>query len=108
MGHGLPDAVRGQALADDALGRLVGAEEECGAGRGSDERAADAAVDAGEAAGREEAGRGLETCLEGVEWEEGEVDCRAGEGACEEGGLEGGVLGRHCSVLRVRDGGGEW
>lgn len=88
-------AVEGRAAGEEGLDGLVGAEEEGCSGRGAHDGGADAAIDSGEAAGGEEAGRGLEAGLEGVEGEEGEVDCRACEAAREEGGLEGGFCGGH-------------
>ncbi len=84
------------------LDALVRAEEEGGAGRGPDDGGPDAAVHAAEAAGREEAGARLETGLERVEGEEGEVDRGACYAAGEEGRDEGGV---GC-WLRRHEGGG--
>jgi len=49
------------ALGEGAFYRVVGYEEEGGAGRGPDDCAADAPVDAVEAAAGCEAGGGLET-----------------------------------------------
>nr|POE72021.1 hypothetical protein CFP56_11897 [Quercus suber] len=63
------------------LHALVADEEEGGAGRAADDRGADAGVDAAEAAGGEEAPRGLQARLERVEGEEGGVDEGAGEAA---------------------------
>lgn len=85
-----------EPLPHGLLGRLVGAEKEGRARGRPDNRGADAAVDAREAARGEEAGRRLQTGLERIEGEEREIDGRSGEGAGEEGGLEGGVLRRHC------------
>ncbi|OAA79838.1 hypothetical protein LEL_03324 [Akanthomyces lecanii RCEF 1005] len=79
------------------LGRLVGAEEEGGAGGGPDHRGADAPVDAGEATRGEEARRGLQARLERVEREEGEVDGGAGDSAGDEGGAKRRGLVVHCS-----------
>ena len=68
-----------------SLDGVVGDEEEGCARGGADDGAADAAVDAGEAARGREAARGLEAGFEGVERVEGEVD----GGACEAAGLVG-------------------
>ena len=57
---------------------LVAHEEESGAGGGTDQRGADAGVDAAEAARGGEAGGGLEARFERVDGVEGEVDGRAG------------------------------
>jgi hypothetical protein len=58
---------------------VVRYEEQGGSGGGAYERGADAAVDAGEAAGLEETvGPGLKARFEGVEGEEGEVDGGSG------------------------------
>jgi hypothetical protein len=67
---------------ESAFHPVVGHEEESGAGRGADDGGADAAVDACEAAGGEEAAAGLEAGLEGVDGVEGEVYCGACEGSC--------------------------
>lgn len=87
--------------AEQALGGLVRAEEEGGAGGGPDDGGPDAPVDSREAARGEEAGRRLEAGLERVEREQGEVDCGAGEAAGEEGGLEGGRGGGHCCLFSL-------
>jgi hypothetical protein len=84
--EGLPLSIVGNGRGrggEVALHGVVGDEEESCAGGGADNGAADAAIDAGEAARGREAGRGLEAGLEGVERVEGEVD----GGACEAAGL---------------------
>lgn len=91
-------------VGEKSLGRFVGAEEEGGAGRGAQGSGADAPVDAAEAARGEEAFGGLEAGLEGVEGEEGQVDCGAGYAAGDEGRREGRVWGRRhflcmCDVI---------
>ena len=70
---------------EGALYAVVGYEEEGGAGGGAEEGAADAFVDAAEAAGLEEAGGGLEAGFQGVEGVEGGVYCCACYCACLEG-----------------------
>ena len=84
--EGLPLSIVGNGWGrggEVALDGVVGDEEESCAGGGADNGAADAAIDAREAARGREAGRGLEAGLEGVERVEGEVD----GGACEAAGL---------------------
>lgn len=61
---------------------LICDEEECSARRGADYGGADAAVDAAETAGGEEAGGGLEAGFERVEGVEGGVHCGAGYASC--------------------------
>lgn len=75
---------------EEGLCRLIAAEEEGGAGGGTDNGAADTAIDATEAARGKEAARGLQARLERVEGVEGEVDCRSSQTAGEEGVDEGG------------------
>jgi hypothetical protein len=62
--------------------RVVGDEEQGGAGRGTYDCRSNAPIDAGEAAGGEETGRGLETRFQGVERVEGQVYGCACQAAC--------------------------
>lgn len=102
-GHHVRDGVgHRRARPEEPLGRLVRAEEEGRAGRGPDHRRAYPAVYSGEAARGEEAGRRLEPGFQRVEREEREVDCRPGEGACQQGGLEGWRIGHYLFYFLLR------
>jgi hypothetical protein len=72
----------GRARGGGGFDAVVDDEEERCARGGADDRGPDAVVDAPEAAGGPEAGRGLEAGFDRVEGEEGGVDGGAGYGAC--------------------------